>query len=111
MAERGGDVAGTGHAEQRDGQVAQRSHDLSAHPRADLGAVFVKGDIADPMETVFNRPMAPAQAKQASRSGLLGREAGNAIDGFAAGFLGDKFGGVALEAEDLGAMRKLEIAS
>jgi len=111
MAERRGDVAGTGHTEQRDGQVAQRSHDLCAHPFADLGAVFVKGDIADPMEAVFNRPMAPAQAEQASRSRSLGREAGNAIDGFAAGFLGDEFGGVALEAEDLGAMRKLEIAS
>jgi len=71
MAERRGDVAGTGHTEQRDGQVAQRSHDLCAHPFADLGAVFVKGDIADPMEAVFNRPMAPAQAEQASRSRSL----------------------------------------
>jgi hypothetical protein len=62
------------------------------------------------MEAIFNRPMAPAQAEQASRSRLLGREAGNPKDGFAAGFLGDEFGSVALEAEDLGAMRKLEIA-
>lgn len=110
MAQRRGDVAGTGHAEQRDGQIAQRSHDLCAHPLADLGAIFVKGDITDPMEAVFNRPMAPAQAEQASGSRSLGREAGNAIDGFAAGFLGDQFGGVALQAEDLGAMRKLEVA-
>jgi hypothetical protein len=111
MAERGGDVAGTGHAEQRDGQVAQRSHDLGAHPLADLGAVFIKSDIANPVEAVFDRPVAPAQAEQASRSCLLGREAGNPKDRFDVGFLADDMSGVALEAEDLGAMGKLEIAS
>jgi len=111
MAESGGDVAGAAHAEQRDGQVAHRGRDLGAHPLADLRAVFIKGDVADPVEAVFNRPVAAAQTEQASRIGSLGREAGNPIDRFRAGFLADEFEGVALEAEDLGPMGKLEIAS
>ncbi len=36
-------------------------------------------------------------------------EAGNAIDGFGAVFLGDNFGGIAFDAEDLGGMREGEI--
>jgi hypothetical protein len=62
------------------------------------------------MEAVFDRPVAPAQAEQTSWSCSLGREAGDAVDGFAAGFLADQFGGVALEAEDLGGMGESEIA-
>lgn len=72
MAESGGDVAGAGHAEQRDGQVAHRGHDLGASAFADLRAVFIKGDVADPVEAVFNRPVAAAETKQASRTGLPG---------------------------------------
>ena len=110
MAESGGDVGGGGHAEQRDGQVAHRGHDLGASAFTDLRAVFINGDVADPVEAVFNRPVAAAQTEQASRIRSLGREAGNPIDRFRAGFLADEFEGVALEAEDLGPRGEIEIA-
>lgn len=101
---------GASHAEQGDGQVSKRSHDLGAISPADAAAVFIIGDIADIMEAVFNGPMASGQAHEAGRSGLLGAEAGNSIDGFGAFFAGDEFGGMALDAKDLAGIGKGQVS-
>ena len=63
VAERRGDVTGTGEAEEGDGQVADRGHHLRAGAFADAGAVLVEGHIPDPMETILDRPMAAAQGQ------------------------------------------------
>jgi hypothetical protein len=42
----GGDVGGAGEAEGADGGVAECSHDVWAVAGADLGSVFVVGDVA-----------------------------------------------------------------
>ena len=108
-AERRGDVAGTGHAEQRDRQIAERGHDLSAGACADARAIFVEGNVADPVEAVFNRPMVAAQGEETFGIRVLGLQAADAINGFGARFLRDHFDGIAPDGEDLGGIRKVEV--
>jgi hypothetical protein len=55
------------------------------------GSVKVEGDIADPMETIFNRPIVAAQTEQPLWIGVVGFEAGDAKNSFAAAFLSDDF--------------------
>lgn len=109
-AEGGGNGLGSGHAKQRDRDVAQRSHDLSSGATADAGAVFVEGDIADPVKTVFDRPMTAAQTQQGWRTGGPGFDAGNAINGFGAECCRGEVGGIALNGKNLGSIRKVQIA-
>jgi len=45
------------------------------------GSVKVEGDIADPMESFFIRPMVAAQTKQALWIGVVGFEAVDAKNG------------------------------
>jgi hypothetical protein len=62
------------------------------------------------MESVFDRPVAAAQAEQAWGVGFLRCETGDAVDSFGTVFLGDDFGGVALDTKDLGGIRESKIA-
>lgn len=110
IAKRLGDIGGADHTQQGQDEVAQARHHLSSRSFADLAAIFIKGDIANPVAAIFNRPMIPIQGEQAGRTGLVRHQAGQAIDGFAAEFPGDQFGDVALEAEHLGHIREGEVA-
>ncbi|UJS19300.1 MAG: hypothetical protein L3J18_10250 [Candidatus Brocadia sp.] len=65
------------------------------------GAVFIKGDITNVMEAVFNTPMSPVQAEYAGRVCLLLRKAGNAIDRFFGCFLGFEVGKFSVDTKDL----------
>ena len=96
-SESGRNKTSTGHAKQREGEVAQRSHDLGADPTTNAGAVFIEGDIADPVESVFDRPMVAAEGENALGIGTFGCGAGNAVNRFGAEFLGDDFSGFALD--------------
>lgn len=82
---------------------------MGAPSFADGRAVFVKGNIPHIVEAVFNRPLAAAQTEEAGGVGFLRGQAGEAIDGFRAYFLSDDFGGLALDAEDLGGIGEGEI--
>lgn len=53
--------------------------------------------------------MTAAQAEKSGRVSFLRGQAGEAIDGFGAYFLRDDFGGMPLEAEDLGGIGKGEV--
>ena len=86
-AKRGRDVASTGHTEQRDGKIAEGGHGLGSGTAADTGSVFIEGDIADPVEAVFNRPMAATQTEQGLRTGMFGFKTGDAVNGFGTGLL------------------------
>lgn len=110
MVERRGAVSGTGDAEQRDSQVAERGHDLSAGASADTRTVFIKGPIADPVETVFNCPIVAAQGEETLGMGFFGFEAGDAVNGFGPGFLRDHLRGIALDGENLCGIGKVQIS-
>lgn len=53
--------------------------------------------------------MTATQIQQAGRIGLLGAEAGDGVDGFAALFFFEDFGGIALDAYDLADMGEVQI--
>jgi hypothetical protein len=55
--------------------------------------------------------VAATQAEETGGVGFLGRETGDAINGFGAVFLANDFGGVALDTKDLGSIGKGKIAS
>ena len=110
MTESGSNDLGSGHAQQRDGQIAQRCHDLSPGAAADAAAILIEGDVANPMEAILNRPVLAAEGENALGMGTFGGHAGDSVDGFGAELLRDRFGGVALNGEDLSRMWKVDIA-
>ena len=77
------------HTKEGDRRISQESHDGGAGSFANTAAVFIEGDIADPVEAVFDWPWAPTQGWQAGRIGSLKGETGNPINGFSAVFLGE----------------------
>src|SRR3954447_2702821 len=78
----GGDVGGAGEAERADGGVAQGGHDLWSGAGADLGAVFVVGDVANPVDLVLDVPVAADPRGELRRSGLVRAQVGDGVDGF-----------------------------
>ena len=84
---------------------------MRARELAHLGAVLIKGNITDPMKTVFDRPMTAAEIEQTLRSRFLRCQTGQAVDRFAAVFAGNDFGGITPDGKDLCGIRKVEIAS
>ena len=50
IAQGGSDSGVAGQAQDGDGKVAQAGHDAGPVAGADLGAVFVVGDVADPVD-------------------------------------------------------------
>lgn len=107
-AEGGGDVGVTGQAEGADGQVAQAGHDLGRSTGADLGAVLVVGDIADPVDSVLDLPVPPHQRAEPSRAGLGGRQAGDAVGGLLPDALAVQAAGVTADPEDLRGMGEVD---
>ncbi len=64
--------------QQGDQRISQRSEVLRSMAGADPTGVFLKGDVADVMGTVFNVPMPAPAAQQFGRSR---QAAGRAADG------------------------------
>ena len=62
-----------------DGGVAQSGHDFRSGARADLAAVFVVGDIADPVNLVFDSPVLADETSDHLAAGLGGGQAGDAV--------------------------------
>jgi hypothetical protein len=108
-AECRGDVAGAGQTEQGDRQIAEGGHHLRACARADAGAIFIEGDVADPMQAILNRPLAATQTEQACGGGARGGQTAQAIHGFAPVFVGNEFGDLASEGENLRGVREVEV--
>ena len=63
LAEAGGDFRASGEAEEVDGGVAEGGQVLRPVATADLAFVFAVDDVANPMQPVFDVPMA-APARQ-----------------------------------------------
>ena len=53
-----------GQPQQADGQVAQAGHHLRAVAGADLTAILVEDDVADPVQAVLDLPLAADQTTQ-----------------------------------------------
>jgi hypothetical protein len=83
---------------------------LGARAFANAAAVFIEGDVAHPVQAVFDGPMSTAQIQQAGRVGLLGGEAGDAVDGFGAPLFAEQLSGIALDTEDLADVGEVQIA-
>ncbi len=61
VPQRGGDARAARQAQERDREVAETRHDLRPGAGADLGAVFVEGDVAHPVEAVLDAPVAAVE--------------------------------------------------
>jgi len=59
-----GDTFGPTSTQYRDGEVSQGGHDAWCGSGPYLGAVFAKGLVSYPVETVFNAPMLAVDLKQ-----------------------------------------------
>ncbi|HSL09596.1 MAG TPA: hypothetical protein VK887_16700 [Pseudonocardiaceae bacterium] len=78
------DVGPAGEAEEADRDVSHGGHDLRGGAGADLGSVFVEGDVADMVLTVFDGPMSAVEGEDVGGVGLAGGEAGDAVHGLVA---------------------------
>jgi len=78
MSAGGRNVCVTCPAHQPNDRVAQRCHDLWDVTTPYLRAIFIKGDIPDPMGLVLDLPLAADQGQQPRRVGTLWREARDA---------------------------------
>jgi hypothetical protein len=68
--------------DQSDGHIAQGSQNLRSGSRTKARTIFTKGDIADVVRAVLNRPMPPYDGEQTFRGGLGKRKIGNEIHDF-----------------------------
>jgi hypothetical protein len=80
VAQRRRNVGGAGATQDPDGEIAQRRHGMGGGAPAQARAVFIEGHIADPMQAIFNAPMAPIEIEKACGVGLGGGEAGQPVD-------------------------------
>ena len=110
-----GDARRPGLAQDADGQVAQRRHDLGSRAPTDLGAVFVEDAVPHVVHAVFDRPVLADELQHGGRIGAGGVEAGGPEDDFVAGPSTPQRRAVqtrrgAIDAEDLPDMREVEVA-
>ncbi len=80
VATGGGDIRGAGGAQEADGGVAQRRHDLRDGPAADLGAIFIEGHVANPVGAVLDAPMVAEKREDLLCARPLGGETRHAVD-------------------------------
>jgi hypothetical protein len=71
--------------------------------------VFTEGDVSHIVGTIFYRPMAAVERKQALGAGRIGGQVGDGVDGFGTGVAGFEVGDFPLDAADLGEVGKVEI--
>lgn len=64
-------------ANEADGGVAQGSHGLGCVTRTDMAGIFAESDVANPVQAVFDAPVASNQGGQAMGIGTLGGQAGD----------------------------------
>jgi hypothetical protein len=89
VAKGGRDGAGSSHPQQGNYQIAYAGQHLSPLATTCPTAIFIKGDIPNPMQTIFNGPVASAQTQEAFGMGPRLRQAGDAIHDFGTTFLAD----------------------
>jgi hypothetical protein len=79
VAQGGSDAGSSGKAQDGQGEVAQGGHDTWAAAGPDLGEVFAPGDVADPVQTVLDCPVAAQRFGQLIWPGLRGGQRGDGV--------------------------------
>jgi len=105
----GGDERRPREPQERDGQVAERGHHLGPRPPADLGAIFIEGDVPHPVEAVLDRPVGADEREEPGRRGLGRGEAGHPVHGLAVRRARRALGDGAMQTEDLADVGKGEV--
>lgn len=77
---------------------------------AGAAAVFVEGDVAYPVQAVFDGPVATCQGEQLGGGGALGAAAGDPADDLMAGLAGGEVERDAFDLEDLLAVGEVDVA-
>lgn len=88
-----------------DGEVAPGRHHARCVAGAELGGVLGEGRVSHVMES-FDLPVAADQGRELGRSGLVGGEVGDRVDGFHRGLPGLGVGAAAFELQGLGGVWK-----
>src|SRR5258707_2012905 len=58
VAQGGGDAGGSGETQDGQGEITQCGHDAGTAAGPNLGKVFAVGDVADPVQTILDCPVA-----------------------------------------------------
>src|SRR6266849_2295344 len=58
VAQGGGDAGGSGETQDGQGEITQGGHDAGTAAGPNLGKVFAVGDVADPVQTILDCPVA-----------------------------------------------------
>src|SRR6266568_5686293 len=58
VAQGGGDAGGSGETQDGQGEITQGGHDAGIAAGPNLGQVFAVGDVADPVQTILDCPVA-----------------------------------------------------
>lgn len=74
-----------------------------------LTAVLIVGDVADPVEAVFDTPVASDELEQPGGRGLVRREAGQAADDLVMELAGGEDFAPAFDLKDLAAVGEREV--
>ena len=78
-------------------------------PPADLGAIFVEGHIAHPVEAVLDRPVSADEREEPGRGRLGWWQAGHPVHGLAVRRACRELGDGAVQTEDLADVREGEV--
>ena len=105
-----GNVRLMGQAQEADRQVPQGGHDPRGGFRADLGPIFVKGHIPDPVQAILDGPVPPAQLQQPLWRRPRRRRAGDGKGDILAQGAPGEVGGAAVNPQDLLRVGKRQIA-
>ena len=103
-AQGGGDVVAAAAPEERDGEIAAGGEGLWRRAGADLAAIFIKGDIPDVVEFVFDPPVPASKGEEVLGAGLSGRKAGDGV-----GDLGLDFAGALADASTFDPAELLDV--
>lgn len=101
-----GDVGAAVYSQDAECQVPQRGHGAGSGVGADLGAVFVVGDVADPVQAVFYGPVAADPGGEFGCGGLLGGQAGDRVHDFGGPLLAIQPTGLADDLDGLVGVRE-----
>ena len=104
-----GEFGGAEQAQQADGEVAQGGHDARSVRGAHLGAVFVEGDVAHLVGAVLDGPVPAVELEEALGIGLLGGEAGQAVDVLGAAAVSFGLAHEAFNVKDLSDVGEVEV--
>src|SRR6186997_3690145 len=80
-----GDVGASGQAQGADRQVAEGRECSGCGAGAQLGCVLTEGDVADPMQTIFDDPVPSFVVVELRGAGQVGGQAGDPVHDFLAG--------------------------